>query len=75
MTRRRTDNRHRRDARGLARRRSNPDAARPQPREQTPAGAPGDRLVDVLLTWMPPDHPLDPDIRSPRPVPMRSRSD
>ena len=70
------------------RRRSNPDAARPQPRteradllvrrrarpgrhpaveavrwmrEQTP-GARGDRLVDVLLAWMPPDHPLDPDL-------------
>ena len=70
------------------RRRSNPDAARPQPRteradllvrrrarpgrhpaveavrrmrEQTPV-ARGDRLVDVLLAWMPPDHPLDPDL-------------
>ena len=30
-------------------------------REQTP-GARGDRLVDVLLAWMPPDHPLDPDL-------------
>ena len=95
MTRRRTDNSHRGDARGLARRRSNPDAARPQAenRTGTPSGsAPssprtanqsvvpdhvggrppdegadarrprGDRLVDVLLAWMPPDHPLDPDL-------------
>ena len=91
MTRRRTDNRHRGDARGLARRRSNPDAARPQsrkpnghtfwfgaelapdgnqsvvpdhfggrpPDEGADARRPrGDRLVDVLLAWMPPDHPL-----------------
>ena len=41
MTRRRTDNRHRGDARGLARRRSNPDAARPQAenRTGTPSGS------------------------------------
>ena len=34
MTRRRTDDRHRGDARGLAGRRSNPDAARPQPKTE-----------------------------------------
>ena len=34
MTRRRTDDRHRGDARGLARRRSNLDAARPQPQTE-----------------------------------------
>ena len=41
MTRRRTDNRHRGDARGLARRRSNPDAARSQAenRTGTPSGS------------------------------------
>ena len=95
MTRRRTDNRHRGDARGLARRRSNPDAARPQAenrtgtpsgsaprsprtatslwfritseavrrmREQTPAGPAATAWSTVLLAWMPPDHPLDPDL-------------
>ena len=80
------------------RRRSNPDAARPQPRteradllvrrrarpgrhpveavrwmrEQTP-GARGDRLVDVLLAWMPPDHGGTPARRARRPPRRRDR--
>ena len=31
-------------------------------REQTPAGAPRRPLGRRPLAWMPPDHPLDPDL-------------
>ena len=57
MTRRRTDGRHRGDARGLARRRSNPDAARPQPKTETgtPSGSGAELAPDGNQSVVP-DH-------------------